>query len=421
MLSSDGDSQRKASGKPPDCPAPRSVADQLALLTSGTADVLPDGELARKLERSVANGVPLQVKLGADPSAPDLHLGHVVVLRKLADFQACGHEVVFLIGDFTGMIGDPTGKSETRPPLSREQVAENARTYQEQVFKILDPARTRVRFNSEWMDAMRAAEVVRLCAQYTVARILERDDFAKRMREQRAIGIHEFLYPLVQGYDSVVLRADVEVGGTDQRFNLLVGRELQKAYGQESQVALTMPLLEGTDGQQKMSKSLGNAIGIDERPEEMFGKLMSVSDPLMVRYAELLTTDLRDLAERIRSGRMHPMEAKKALAEDVTRQFHGAAAALDARRHFEERFQHRNAYAPELREVQSDATGSIAIHSVLKEIGFAASSSEARRLVGQGAVRVDGGLVEDPLRRLTAGAEVLVAVGRRRLARVRVR
>ena len=278
------------------------VKEQLERLQAGTVDVLPAGELERKLEASAKKQRPLRIKLGADPSAPDLHLGHVVVLRKLAEFQACGHEVVFLIGDFTGMIGDPTGKSETRKPLTREQVQANARTYQEQVFKILDPARTTIRFNSEWMDQMKPADMVKLCAQYTVARILERDDFAKRMRESRPIGIHEFLYPLVQGYDSVALQADVEVGGTDQSFNLLVGRELQKAYGQEPQCILTMPLLEGTDGQQKMSKSLGNAIGIADPPADMFGRLMSISDELMVRYAALLSVGLGDLGQRITSG-----------------------------------------------------------------------------------------------------------------------
>jgi len=397
-----------------------SAPEQLAILAAGTVDVLPEGELAAKLERSVASGKPLRVKLGMDPSAPDLHLGHVVVLRKLAQFQACGHQVIFLIGDFTGMIGDPTGKSETRRPLTRDEVLANARTYQEQVFRILHPERTEIRFNSEWMDGMRAADVVRLCAQYTVSRILERDDFAKRMREQRAIGIHEFLYPLVQGYDSVELRADVEVGGTDQRFNLLVGRELQKAYGQESQVVLTMPLLEGTDGQQKMSKSLGNAIGITDRPEDMFGKLMSISDVLMVRYAALLSDVQKDLAARLHGGEVHPMAAKKALAEEITAQFHGQAAADEARRHFENRFQKREAYAPECHEVAADDSGGIPVLGVLRAVGFAASGSEARRLVGQGAVRLDDQVVTDPQRRLAVGEEFLVAVGRRRLARVRV-
>ncbi|HEY8518037.1 MAG TPA: tyrosine--tRNA ligase [Candidatus Binatia bacterium] len=395
-----------------------SVDEQLEILQRGAVDVLPEGELARKLAVSVAEKRPLRVKLGADPSAPDLHLGHVVVLTKLAQFQQCGHEVVFLIGDFTGMIGDPTGKSETRKPLTREQVQENARTYQEQVFKVLDPERTTIRFNSEWMDRMTSADMVRLCAQYTVARILERDDFAKRMRENRPIGIHEFLYPLVQGYDSVALRADVEVGGTDQKFNLLVGRELQKAYGQDAQCILTMPLLEGTDGQQKMSKSLGNAIGISDPPEEMFGRLMSLSDPLMVRYASLLSTEMPDLGERIASGALHPMVAKKALAHELVARFHGAAAADAAQRHFERRFQEREAFAAEERTIEAD--DGITVFALLVALGFAKSNSEARRLVAQGGVRLDQVRVEDPNRVLAAGTEALVAVGQRRMARVRV-
>jgi tyrosyl-tRNA synthetase len=395
-----------------------SVKEQLERLQAGAVDVLPAGELERKLQTSVTERRPLRVKLGADPSAPDLHLGHVVVLRKLAEFQACGHEVVFLIGDFTGMIGDPTGKSETRKPLTREQVQENARSYQEQVFKILDPDRTTIRFNSEWMDQMSSADMVKLCAQYTVARILERDDFAKRMRESRPIGIHEFLYPLVQGYDSVALRADVEVGGTDQSFNLLVGRELQKAYGQEQQCILTMPLLEGTDGQQKMSKSLGNAIGIADPPAEMFGRLMSISDQLMVRYATLLSAGLRDVGSRIESGAIHPMEAKKGLAQELVACFHGENAAESARSFFEQRFQQRVSNDPELVTVEVDGQG-LGLVALIVRVGFAASNSEARRLVAQRAVRVDEQVVEDANSRLRPG-DLLLAVGRRRMARIRL-
>jgi tyrosyl-tRNA synthetase len=388
-------------------------------LLGGTVDVLPAGELEKKVEASVAARQPLRIKLGADPSAPDLHLGHAVVLRKLAQFQACGHEVVFLIGDFTGMIGDPTGKSETRKPLTREQVQANARTYQTQVFKILDPARTTIRFNSEWMDEMRPADMVRLCAHYTVARILERDDFAKRMRESRPIGIHEFLYPLVQGYDSVALRADVEVGGTDQRFNLLVGRELQKAYGQEQQCILTMPLLEGTDGQQKMSKSLDNAIGIADQPEEMFGRLMSISDDLMVRYADLLSERLGGLRQRLDAAAVHPMEAKKSLAHELVGRFHGPGAADAAQRFFEQRFQEKSAYAPE--ELTFDAQGGEApLFALVTGAGFASSNSEARRLIAQRAVRIDDAVVEDANRRVAAGTEIVLSVGRRRIARVRI-
>ena len=395
-----------------------SVKEQLEVLGRGAVDVLPAGDLEKKLESSKAKGRPLRIKLGADPSAPDLHLGHVVVLRKLAQFQACGHEVIFLIGDFTGMIGDPTGKSETRKPLTREQVQANARTYQEQVFKILDPDRTTVRFNSEWMDQMRPADIVRLCAQYTVARILERDDFAKRMRESRPIGIHEFLYPLVQGYDSVALEADVEVGGTDQSFNLLVGRELQKAYGQEPQCILTMPLLEGTDGHQKMSKSLDNAIGIADPPEQMFGRLMSVSDTLMVRYARLLSESLADLGDRLAGGTIHPMTAKKQLAHELVAQFHGDAAADAAQRFFEHRFQEREAYEPERISIEVAEADGLPVFALVARAGFASSNSEARRLVGQRAVRINDVVVEDPNFRVLAGTECLLAVGRRRIARV---
>jgi len=395
-----------------------SVKEQLERLQAGAVDVLPVGELEKKLEASAKKGRPLRIKLGADPSAPDLHLGHVVVLRKLAEFQACGHEVVFLIGDFTGMIGDPTGKSETRKALTRDQVEANARTYQEQVFKILDPERTTIRFNSEWMDQMKSADLVRLCAQYTVARILERDDFAKRMRESRPIGIHEFLYPLVQGYDSVALHADVEVGGTDQSFNLLVGRELQKAYGQEPQCILTMPLLEGTDGQQKMSKSLGNAIGIADAPADMFGRLMSISDPLMVRYAALLSADRRDLGALIEAGTIHPMEAKKGLAREIVACFHGENEAKAAHRFFEQRFQERSAYAPDVLTIEVGADG-IQLFALIVRAGFAASNSDARRLVAQRAVRIDDQIVDDPHARLAPG-DLLLSVGRRRMARIRL-
>ncbi|MEW6298265.1 MAG: tyrosine--tRNA ligase, partial [Thermodesulfobacteriota bacterium] len=287
-----------------------SVAEQLREICRGTVDIIPLEELQQKLER----GQPLRVKLGVDPSAPDLHLGHTVVINKLRQFQQLGHQVIFLIGDFTAMIGDPTGRSETRKPLTRDEVKRNAETYTQQVFKILDPSRTELRFNSEWTDALSAADIVRLCGHYTVARLLERDDFSKRFRDGIPIHVNELLYPLLQGYDSVALRADIEVGGTDQRFNLLVGRELQRAYGQEPQVILTMPLLEGTDGVQKMSKSLGNYIGITDPPAEMYGKIMSISDPLMYKYYELLSAvDIHRL-HAIRAGEVHPMEAKKQLA-----------------------------------------------------------------------------------------------------------
>jgi tyrosyl-tRNA synthetase len=393
--------------------------EQAERLRKGAVDVLPAGDLERKIERALREKRPLRVKFGADPSAPDLHLGHVVVLRKLAEFQSLGHVVIFLIGDFTGMIGDPTGKSETRRALTREEVEENARSYEQQVFKVLDRDRTEVRFNSQWMDEMRAADVVRLCSNYTVARILERDDFERRMREERSIGIHEFLYPLVQGYDSVALRSDVEVGGTDQRFNLLVGRELQKAYGQEPQAILTMPLLEGTDGEQKMSKSLGNAVGIADEPTEMFGRLMSISDLLMVRYAGLLSEREPRPGEAVEAGRLHPMVAKKDLAEELVGRFHGAAAAAEARRHFELRFQRREAYAPEDFHLDPGPTGGIPLVRALVAIGFASSNGEARRLLAQRAVRVDGEVTTEVSAVLPPGSEVLVSVGKRRLARVR--
>ncbi|MFM7734761.1 MAG: tyrosine--tRNA ligase [Alphaproteobacteria bacterium] len=392
---------------------------EVANLVRGAVEVLPRAEFEEKVAAAAKTGRPLRVKFGADPSAPDLHLGHMVVLRKLAQFQQAGHKVVFLVGDFTGMIGDPTGKSETRKALSREDVLRNARTYEEQVFRVLDRDRTEVRFNSEWMDAMKAADMVRLCARYTVARILERDDFAKRMREQRAIGIHEFLYPLVQGYDSVALEADVEVGGTDQKFNLLVGRELQKAWGQGPQAILTMPLLEGLDGSQKMSKSLGNAIGIADPPSEMFGRLMSISDDLMGRYAELLSDRQPDLRERVANG-LHPMEAKKSLAAEIVERHHGSAAAEAARAIFEQRFQHREAVAPEVFDVEATGGEGVPVAKLLHLIGFANSSSEARRKIAQQGVRVDGEVVSDPMAFLRAGAEYLVAVGSRRLGRVRV-
>lgn len=394
--------------------------EQLAVIRRGAVDVLPEEELRKRLRE----GRPLRVKFGADPSAPDLHLGHTVALTKLRQFQELGHVVIFLIGDFTGMIGDPTGKSETRKPLTREEIAANAETYRGQVFKILDPACTEVRFNSEWMDHMSAADVVRLCAHYTVARMLERDDFAKRYAEERAIGIHEFLYPLIQGYDSVALRADVEVGGTDQRFNLLVGRELQKAYGQPPQIVLTLPLLEGTDGIQKMSKSLGNAIGIADPPDELFGRLMSISDQIMLRYYELLTSDdVVALRAQIEAGVLHPMEAKKRLARRIVARFYDEPTGHGALGSFERRFQRRE--LPEnLPQYTWDQPPEVkpSLARVVTAAGIANSMSEARRLIQQGAVRVDGERIEDPhfvfpLRQTRA----VIQVGSRRVVAVEFR
>ncbi len=393
------------------------MTSQLEAICRGTVDVLPADELAAKL----GEGRPLRVKFGADPSAPDLHLGHAVALTKLRQFQDLGHQVIFLIGDFTAMIGDPTGKSETRKPLTREQVRANAETYQRQVFKILDPERTEVRFNSQWMDQASAADMVRLCAHYTVARMLERDDFAKRYREERAISVHEFLYPLIQGYDSVVLRADVEVGGTDQRFNLLVGRELQKAYGQPAQVVVTLPLLEGTDGVAKMSKSLGNAIGIADPPEDIFGKLMSISDTMMLRYYDLLTTeDVGVIRREIESGALHPMDAKKQLARRVVARFYDEDAARREVEGFERRFQRRE--LPEhvpVYEWREPASVVPLLPRVMMLAGMAASMSEARRLIQQGAVRVDGERIADIHFALSADKrEWVVQVGPRRVKRI---
>lgn len=391
-----------------------SLEQQLGVIHRGTVDVVPEDELANK----VREGRSLRVKFGADPSAPDLHLGHTVALTKLRQFQDLGHVVIFLIGDFTGMIGDPTGKSETRRPLTRAEVGANAETYRQQVFKVLDPARTEVRFNSEWMDRMSAADMVRLCGHYTVARMLERDDFAKRYEEQRSIGVHEFLYPLIQGYDSVALRADIEVGGTDQRFNLLVGREIQKAYGMSPQAIVTVPLLEGTDGVAKMSKSLGNAIGIADRPEDIFGKIMSISDAMMVRYYQLLTTeDLPALRQGIASGATHPMEAKKRLATLMVSRFHGDAAAERELERFEQRFQRRQ-LPSDLQTFRwpEKVSDSLLLVDVIAAAGMVNTRSEIRRLIQQGAVRVDGQRVGDIHHRIApAEKSLVIQVGTRRV------
>jgi tyrosyl-tRNA synthetase len=399
----------------------KSVAEQLSILRRGAVEIIPEEDLVRKLERAVKTGKPLRVKLGADPSAPDLHLGHTVVLQKLRDFQDCGHTGIFLIGDFTGMIGDPTGRSETRRPLDRAQVAANAETYKRQVFKILDPERTEIRFNSEWMDRMCAADVVKLAAQYTVARLLERDDFAKRFRENRPIGVHEFLYPLVQGYDSVALDADIELGGTDQKFNLLIGRELQKGAGQEPQIVLTTPLLEGTDAKlvdgrllgQKMSKSLGNAIGIHDPAADMYGKIMAISDGLMLRYIELLS---RSVARP--DPRQQPMAAKQALAAEIVARFHGSEASARAAEEFAQRFQRRE-LPSEIPEVRWRGDGgTMWVARLITAAGLAKSNSEARRLVIQGGVRLDGAPVKDPQLEVPCRGSVLLEVGKRRIARV---
>jgi tyrosyl-tRNA synthetase len=393
--------------------------DQIAELERGAEEVLLQTDLARK----VARGQPLKVKAGFDPTAPDLHLGHTVLLNKMRQFQQLGHEVIFLIGDFTGLIGDPSGRNQTRPALTPEEVQANARTYERQVFKILDPERTRVDFNSRWLSPMHAADFVRLAAHYTVARMLERDDFAKRYKSGQPIAVHEFLYPLAQGYDSVALKADVELGGTDQKFNLLVGRQLQTAYGQESQVVITMPLLEGLDGVNKMSKSLGNYIGIAEPPGDMFGKVMKISDELMWRYFELLS--FRPLAEiaglkRAAGEGRNPRDIKLELAKEITARFHGAPEAERAERDFLARVSERAVPAdlPPL-TIQVDA-GGIKLPALLKAAGLAASTSEATRKIGENAVRIDGEKAGDRALVLHAGADHVLQVGSRRFARVKL-
>ncbi len=390
------------------------VADQVRAIQRGTVDIIPLEELKRKLE----TGRRLRIKLGVDPTSPDLHLGHTVVVNKLRQFQELGHAVIFLVGDFTGMIGDPTGRSETRTALTRDQVLDNAETYTRQVFKILDRDKTEVRFNSEWMDAFTPPDFIRLCGQYTVARLLERDDFSKRSKDGIPIHVHELLYPLVQGYDSVALEADVEVGGTDQRFNLLVGRELQRSHGQEPQVILTLPLLEGTDGVQKMSKSLGNAIGITDPPHEMYGKIMSLSDAMMHKYYELLSTVGSDQLETIQRGEVHPMEAKKQLAAELITRFHTSTAAERAAADFAQRFQRRE-LPSELREfICHTDMPQVWVCHLLRDAGLTPSTSEARRMIQQGAVRIDQQRIDNPALRVPAQGEKVVQVGRRRIVRV---
>jgi len=395
------------------------VDEAMSILTRGTEEILVEEALRKKLAREK----PLRIKVGFDPTAPDLHLGHTVLINKMRQFQQLGHEVLFLIGDFTGMIGDPTGKNVTRKPLSRDEVLDNARTYEEQIFTMLSPEHTLVVFNSSWMGEMRAADLIQLAARHTVARMLERDDFSKRFKSGQPIAIHEFLYPLVQGYDSVALKADVEMGGTDQKFNLLVGRQLQEAYGQEPQVVITMPILEGLDGVQKMSKSLGNYIGINEPPDQMFGKLMSISDDLMWRYLELLSdvplTEIAAWRRAVAEG-LNPRDIKFRLGEEMVSRFHGPLAATHAREGFIARFQ-QGAIPEELEEVTLTAPAQgIPIGNLLKEAGFVRSTSEALRLLEQGGVRVDGERVEDRGRLFAAGTEFVLQVGKRRIKRIRL-
>jgi len=402
-----------------------SVERQLEVIKRGVAEIISEQELRQKLERSIKKGKPLTVKLGLDPTAPDIHLGHTVVLQKLKHFQDLGHQVILILGDFTARIGDPTGKSETRRQLSEDEVLANARTYEKQVFKILDPSKTRVVFNSQWLAPLNFAQVIQLAAKYTVARMLEREDFSKRFREGVPIGIHEFFYPLMQGYDSVALAADVELGGTDQKFNLLMGRTLQKEYGQEPQVAVMMPILEGTDGAQKMSKSLGNYIGIDEPPREMYGKTMSIPDELIVRYFELVTSvpleEVRSMEESLARGQLHPRDAKMRLAREIVSQYHSPEEASAAEEEFKRVFQKR--------ELPTDIAGFKLSEELLKDgkvwlprlmvkAGLAESTSQARRLIIQGGVKIDGEKVTDPEASIEPKEGMVIRVGKRKFVRV---
>ncbi|MBF0109778.1 MAG: tyrosine--tRNA ligase [Magnetococcales bacterium] len=396
------------------------VAEQMDLIRRGTVAIIQESALEEKLERSRKTGQPLRIKAGFDPTAPDLHLGHTVLIQKMRQFQELGHEVFFLIGDFTGLIGDPTGKSETRKPLTPQQVAVNAETYKTQAFRILDPETTRVVFNSTWMKPFSAADMIQLASHHTVARMLERDDFAKRYRDNKPIAIHEFLYPLVQGYDSVALKADVELGGTDQTFNLLVGRELQREYGQEAQCILTVPILEGLDGVNKMSKSLNNTIAIMDPPGEIFGKVMSLSDPLMWRYYELLSSrsmvDIREAQQAVVADRLHPMECKKQLAMELTARYHGDEAALKARESFESVFRHGEVPEEVVEVTLASENGYLGLATAMRLAGLVASNGDGMRLIRQSAVRVDEVRVEDARMTLAAGGRYLVRAGKRKFA-----
>ncbi|OGR09010.1 MAG: tyrosine--tRNA ligase [Desulfobacca sp. RBG_16_58_9] len=411
------------------------VPEQLAIIKQGCHDIIREEELAARLEKARATSKPLRVKAGFDPTAPDLHLGHTVLIQKLKNFQDLGHQVIFLIGDFTGLIGDPSGKSETRPPLTEEQVKANAATYERQIFKVLDPDKTLIDFNSRWMKPMAAQDLIRLAARHTVARMLEREDFHKRYTSQTPISIHEFLYPLIQGYDSVALRADVELGGTDQTFNLLVGRDLQREYGQAPQVVITMPLLEGLDGVQKMSKSLGNYVGIDEPAKEMFGKLMSVSDDLMIRYYELLTDITPEALSRLKndlaSGAQHPRQVKEDLAKAMVARYHSRAAADHEAAEFvrvvrEKGVPQEIEESPPLEIEVSPASFTVAggpdakiwLPGLLKESGLTRSTSEAIRFIDQGAVYLNDEKVPDPTAQLSVGFTYIVKVGKRRFQKI---
>lgn len=394
-----------------------SVKESLAIIRRGAQEILVESELIEKLE----TGRPLRIKAGFDPTAPDLHLGHTVLLNKLKQFQDLGHEILFLIGDFTGMIGDPTGKNVTRKPLTAEQVQENAKSYQEQVFKILDPEKTTVVFNSHWMNKLSSADMIRLASNHTVARMLERDDFDKRYKSGQSIAIHEFLYPLIQGYDSVELNADVELGGTDQKFNLLMGRELQKAYGKPQQSILTMPILEGLDGVQKMSKSLGNYIGINDSPKDIFGKIMSISDDLMWRYIDLLSfksiEDIQQWRDEVSAGR-NPIEIKKDFAQEIVARFHNEEEGLQARDGFDNQFK-KGEVPDDIEKITLDVgIEGMPIANLLKEAGLTVSTSESLRMIKQGAVKIDGEKLEDKSLVISSGFEAVFQVGKRKFARI---
>ena len=393
------------------------IDEQIAFIKKGAVDFIREEDLRKKLERSAKTGKPLRIKLGADPTAPDIHLGHTVVIRKLRAFQELGHTAIFLIGDFTGMIGDPSGKSQTRPPLSREEILQNAETYKTQIFKLLDPEKTEIRFNSEWMDKFSAADFVRLASRVTVKQILERDDFTKRLAEEKPIALHELLYPLVQGYDSVALDADVELGGTDQKFNLLVGRNLQRESAQEPQVVITTPLLEGLDGVQKMSKSLGNYVGIDEPPSEMFGKVMSISDDLMWRYYELLTDSTAEEIERMKTSGENPRNIKVNLAKLIIKDFHSSESASEAEEEFNRRFVKKE-IPDEIEETQI-AAGNYKLVDLLVQTNLAASKGEAKRLIEQGGVKVGGEKTLNVIAEIEIKDGILLQVGKRKFLRVK--
>lgn len=393
-----------------------SVDEQLKIIKRGTVEIIPEEELIEKLK----TGKPLRIKLGADPSAPDIHLGHIVVLKKLRDFQNLGHKIIFVIGDFTGMIGDPTGKSETRKQLTIEEVKKNAETYKKQISKILDISKVEIRFNSEWLSKMNFVDVIRLSSHYTVARMLERDDFSKRYKEGRSISIHEFLYPLMQGYDSVALNSDIEIGGTDQTFNLLVGRDLQREYNQKPQVIITMPLLEGLDGVQKMSKSLGNYIGINESPKEIFGKIMSISDELMLKYFKLLTNvplyEIENMPKDFKTGRRHPKEEKKRLARIIITEFYSQKDALAAEEEFERVFK-MNKLPDNIPEINSAGIKK-RLAVLLKEGGLVSSNSEGKRFIKQGAVRINGGRVTNPDIEIVPKKGDIIQIGKRKFIKI---